>query len=147
MAETIINSEQSLQAAIGELREAWGKSRYVRMILRAKKRSLDQNALAAVWYEQMAREDRQDDVLGHKGYCKLHHGVPILRAEDAEFREFYDGALKGLTYEQKREAMKFVPVTSRMSVPQLTAYLEAVHADYASRGVHLQFPAARGVAA
>jgi len=141
MAETIINSEPALQAAIGELREAWGKSKYVRMILRTRKRSLDQNALAAVWYEQMAREDRQDDALGHKAYCKLHHGVPILRAEDAEFRAFYDGALKGLTYEQKRTAMKYVPVTSLMTVEQLSKYLEAVHEDYAGRGVQLEFPA------
>lgn len=141
MSETIINSEPALQSAIGELREAFAKNRYVRMILRARKRSLDQNALAAVWYEQMAREDRQDDALGHKCYCKLHHGVPILRAEDAEFRAFYDTALKGLTYEQKREAMKFVPVTSRMDVTQLSKYLEAVHDDYGRRGVRLEFPA------
>lgn len=140
MAEIIINSEVSLQDAIGLLRETWHKNRYVRMVLKAKRRSLDQNALAAVWYEQMAREDRQDDSLGHKAYCKLHHGVPILRAEDEEFRQFYDGALKGLTYEQKREAMKFVPVTSIMSVEQLSKYLDAVHDDYTRRGVGLEFP-------
>lgn len=140
MAEIIINSEVSLQDAIGLLRETWQKNRYVRMVLKAKRRSLDQNALAAVWYEQMAREDRQDDALGHKAYCKLHHGVPILRAEDEEFRKFYDGALKGLTYEQKRDAMKFVPVTSIMSVEQLSKYLDAVHDDYTRRGVGLEFP-------
>lgn len=140
MAEIIINSEVSLQDAIGLLRETWQKNRYVRMVLKAKRRSLDQNALAAVWYEQMAREDRQDDALGHKAYCKLHHGVPILRAEDEEFRQFYDGALKGLTYEQKRDAMKFVPVTSIMSVEQLSKYLDAVHDDYTRRGVGLEFP-------
>lgn len=144
MAEIIINSEVSLQEAIGLLRETWAKNKYVRMVLKARKRSLDQNALAAVWYEQMAREDRQYDALGHKSYCKLHHGVPIMRAEDEEFRAFYDGALKSLTYEQKREAMKFVPVTSLMSVEQLSKYLEAVHEDYMLHGVHLNWPENRG---
>lgn len=146
MSEIIINSEPALQAAIGELRDLWGRNKYVRMVLRSRKRSLDQNALAAVWYEQMAREDRQHDALGHKCYCKLHHGVPILRAEDAEYRAFYDGAIKGLTYEQKLAAMKFLPVTSLMTTDQLSKYLEAVQADYSTRGVYVQFPEQRRAA-
>ena len=88
----------------------------------------------------MAREDKQEDELGHRCYCKLHHGVPILRAESPEFREFYDTAMRGLPYEQKREFMKFVPVTSLMTKEQLSKYLEAVQADYATRGIRLEFP-------
>lgn len=137
----IVNSEPSLQNAIGELREQFRTRKFLTVnVMHGKRRSLDQNAISHAWYQQMAREDRQDDEMGHKGYCKLHHGIPILRAEDAEFRAFYDGALKGLTYEQKREAMKYVPVTSLMTKPQLSKYLEAVQSDYATRGVHLEFP-------
>lgn len=141
MADWIANSEPALQAMIGDMRELWRQHKFLRVTAKVgRARSLDQNAISHAWYQQMAREDRQDDERGHKGYCKLHHGVPILRAEDAEFRAFYDGALKGLTYEQKREAMAFVPVTSLMTKPQLSKYLEAVQADYARRGVHLEFP-------
>jgi hypothetical protein len=140
MPELIINSAESLQTAIGELRETWAKHKYVRMILRAKRRSLDQNDISHVWYEQVARELREDDALGVKCYCKLHHGVPILRAEDAEFRDFYDAAIKGLTYEQKLAAMKYLPVTSLMSVDQGSRYLVAVQDDYRQRGVTLIFP-------
>lgn len=141
MAEFIINSSESLQNAIGELRETWSRNKYVRMILRAKKRSLDQNDIAHVWYEQVARELREDDALGVKRYCKLHHGVPLLRAEDSEFRAFYDAAIKGLSYEQKLEAMKYVPVTSRMTVDQGSRYLVSVQADFReNRGVILVFP-------
>lgn len=141
MTDWIANSEPALQTLIGDLREMWRQHKFLRVTAKAgKARSLDQNAISHAWYQQMAREDRQDDELGHKGYCKLHHGIPILRAEDAEFRAFYDGALKGLTYEQKREAMKYVPVTSLMTKPQLSKYLEAVQSDYATRGVHLEFP-------
>lgn len=141
MSEIIVNSEIALQSAIGQLRETWAKHKFVRVILRAKKRSLNQNALAAVWYEQMAREDRQYDALGHKSYCKLHHAVPILRAEDAEFRERYDSLIRSrFSYEEKLELMRWFPVTSLMSVDQLSRYLEAVRDDYARRGVFLEFP-------
>ena len=139
--ELIVNSEVALQSAIGELRESFRAHRFLRVTVRTgKARSLDQNAISHAWYQQVARELREDDELGWKAYCKLHHGVPILRAEDADFREFYDGALIGLTYEQKREAMKFVPVTSLMTKPQLSKYLEAVQADFRGKGVWLEFP-------
>jgi hypothetical protein len=142
MTDYTITSDIALQSAIGEIRETFRASGFVRMkVTTGRKRSLDQNAISHAWYQQMAREDRQDDELGHKAYCKLHHGVPILRMENEEFRAFYDAAVRGLTYEQKREAMKFVPVTSLMTKPQLSKYLEAVQADYHNRGVWLEFPA------
>ncbi len=103
-------------------------------------RSLDQNSLSHAWYEQLAQELKEDTALGWKAYCKLHHGVPILRAEDPEFREFYDGAVKGMPYERKLTAMKFLPVTSLMNKHQLSQYLEVVKADFAGRGVLLEFP-------
>ena len=140
MSEFVINSAEKLSEAIGLLRETWSKHKYVRMVLRAKRRSLDQNDISHVWYEQIVAELREDDALGVKCYCKLHHGIPILRAEDAEFREFYDRAIKGLTYEQKLTAMKYLPVTSLMSVDQGSRYLVAVQDDYRNRGVTLEFP-------
>lgn len=140
MSEFIINSSDKLSEAIGLLRETWNRHKYVRMVIRARRRSLDQNDISHVWYEQVARELRDDDALGVKCYCKLHHGVPILRAEDAEFRAFYDNAIKGLTYEQKLGAMKYLPVTSLMSVEQGSRYLVAVQDDYLQRGVALRFP-------
>jgi hypothetical protein len=102
------------------------------------KRTLDQNALLHAWMEQAALEIPDYDALGWKCYVKLHHGVPILRAEDEDFRAFYDGALKARTYEQKLEAMKFVPVTSLMKVPQMTRFMDAVQADFAKHGVILE---------
>lgn len=142
MSELIVNSETALQSAIGDLREMFRVHRFLRVkVKEGKARSLDQNAISHCWYDQMAREDRQHDTRGHRNYCKLHFGVPILRAEDADFRAFYDSALLGLTYEQKLAAMEFVPVTSQMTKPQLSKYLEAVQADYGNRGIYLQFPA------
>lgn len=141
MSEAIVNSEVALQRAIGDLREDWKQHKFLRLKWTAgAKRSLDQNSIAHVWYEQVARELREDDALGVKCYAKLHHGVPILRAEDTDFRAVYDAVIRPLPYELKLEAMKHWPVTSLMTKPQLSAFLEAVQADYRSRGVFLEFP-------
>lgn len=136
-----INSESALQSFIGDIRQLFGQHRYIKASVKTgKARSLDQNAISHTWYEQIARECREDDALGYKCYCKLHHGVPILRAEDEAFRTFYDEAIKGLSYEQKFQAMKFIPVTSLMTKPQLSKFLEAVKDDFFHRGVLLKFP-------
>jgi hypothetical protein len=141
MTALVINSDNSLQSVIGELREMYRQHRYVKVSAKAgKARSLDQNAISHAWYEQLARELREDDALGWKCYCKLHHGVPILRAEDEEFREAYDATIKGMTYEQKLKVMRMLPVTSLMTKPQLSKYLEAMQADFHRRGVRLEFP-------
>lgn len=136
-----IFSETGLQSVIGELRAEFKANGFVSVTIKAgKRRSLSQNDISHAWYEQLARELREDDALGHKCYCKLHHGVPILRAEDEDFRVAYDAAIKGLTYNQKLAVMKILPVTSLMKKAQLSKYLEAVQADFMSRGVMLAFP-------
>lgn len=144
MSAMVINSENSLQSAIGFLREQYIRYRFVRMNTKTgKDRSLPQNSFSHAWYGQLARELPEDDALGWKCYCKLHHGVPILRAEDEEFRETYDSAIKGLSYEQKLKVMRLLPVTSRMTKEQLSKYAEAVQMDFAQRGVRLEFPEAK----
>ncbi len=137
----IINSEASLMKGLGDIRELYRQHKFLRANVKAgKDRSLDQNAISHAWYQQLAMELREDDAMGWKCYCKLHHGVPILRAENDDFRAFYDRSIKGLSYEQKLQAMRFLPVTSLMTVKQLSAYLVAVQADFGGRGVFLMFP-------
>lgn len=141
MSSIVVNSERSLQLALGELRSQYAAHRYVKQTLKTgQSRSLDQNAISHAWYEQLAVELREDDAIGWKCYCKLHHGVPIMRAEDDDFRECYDRTLKALAYEQKLSVMKFFPVTSLMSKQQLSKYLEAIQADFRSKDVLLEFP-------
>lgn len=136
-----VNSEVSLQTAIGELRELWRAHKRLKVTVRTgEDRSLDQNALSHAFYEQVARELREDTAKGVKSFCKLHFGVPIMRAEDEDFRTAYDSAIKGLTYEQKLAVMGILPVTSLMTRGQLSQYLEAVQRHYEGRGVRLEFP-------
>ena len=141
MTTFVINGVTSLHLTLGELRSLFDRHKFLKITVRAgKDRSLDQNAISFAWYEQLARELKEENAMGWRCYCKLHHGVPILRADDEEFHQFYDAGLKKLDYEAKLAAMKFVPVTSLMTKQQLSAYLEAVQEDFRKRGVRLEFP-------
>lgn len=99
-----------------------------------------QNRLSHAWYSDLAQFDDSDNAGGWKCYCKLHHGVGIMRRDDTEFRTVYDEVIKGLTYEKKLHIMKILPVTSLMNTAQLNEYLEAVQVDFRDKGIHLMFP-------
>ncbi len=136
-----VNSDTALQQAIGDMRELYKVHKFVRVkMTTGKARSLDQNNLSHIWYEQVAQELREDTPLGVKCFCKLNHGIPILRAEDEGFREKYDSLVKGrFSYEEKLELMAWFPVTSLMNKDQLSQYLTAMQKGYAGR-VNLEFP-------
>lgn len=137
----IINSDESLQRAIGEIREQFRTREYLTVnVMHGKKRSLDQNAISHAWYQQVSNELREDTPLGVKCFCKLHFGIPILRAESDDFREKYDRAMKPMNYPDKLTLMEWFPVTSLMTTPQLSQYLEKVQDHYMRQGVHLEFP-------
>jgi len=107
-------------------------------------RSLDQNRLSQRWFSDVAHQlgDRtHEDV---RAYCKLHLGVPILRAENEAFRTSYDRTMKGLPYEDKLAAIKAfdLPVTRLMTVKQMTAFMDEMQRHWAERGVRLTDPEA-----
>lgn len=102
-------------------------------------RSGKQNRLSHLWYATRS----VDTGLGadeEKCYCKLMFGVPILIEEDEEFASFFDEALRGLPYDKLMEAMKFVPVTSIMTVKQMTRYLHDLDQASAEVGIILPRP-------
>jgi len=108
-----------------------------------KHRTNDQNKLQRRWMVEIATQlgDRTPEDV--RGYCKLHFGVPILRAENEAFRLTYDRLLKHRAYEEKIEFMKepiSLPITSIMTTRQKTAYLDAVHQFFSEEGVILTNP-------
>lgn len=96
----------------------------------------DKNATAeqnhGVWklYELIAMDYGDRTARDVMRECKLHHGVPILRRDDAEYRTAYDAAIKPLDYERKLIAMDFWPVTRQMRKWQKSEYLQAVQDQY-----------------
>lgn len=133
-------TELQLQNIIGEMRQMFKRSGFVEADIRDdKKRSLDQNGQAHVWYQQIANELREGTVLEVKCECKLTLGVPILRAESDDFRTEYDTLIKTrYSYEEKLRVMQWFPVTSLMTTDQLNQYLTAMQTAYAGR-VALEF--------
>lgn len=103
-------------------------------------RSLDQNRLQFLWAREAAeqRGDMTADEVRRE--WKLIHGVPILREESAEFREIYDTTIKHLPYVKKLIAMRFIPVTSEMKVPQMVRYLDTIQRECAEQGIRLTDP-------
>lgn len=141
MTTVYVNSEPSLSKLIGDLRELWREHKFLRISIKAgKDRSLDQNAIAHAWFSQIANELREQTALQVKAECKLTIGVPILRAEDEDFRKFYDNSIRLMTYEDKLAAMSFLPVTSLMTVKQLSQFLVGMQETYRKRDVALEFP-------
>jgi hypothetical protein len=115
-----------------------GKRPVVQLV--PEKRSLDQNAMFYALYQQIAEQKQDESIEDIRRHCKLHHGVPILRGEDQQFREFYDKSLKPLDYEFKLDSMKFVPVTSLFSKDQGSRYIDEIIREYSQQGLCLVHP-------
>lgn len=144
MSKHILNSEVGLQSFIGTIRELWHSRRYLEVSVKeGKGRSVEQNAVMHGWFGQVARELREDDARGVKRFCKLHFGVPILRAEDDDFREAYDRVIRPLEYCDKLVAMDILPVTSVMTTIQLDRCMTDIQDHYRPRGVTLEYPKER----
>lgn len=88
-------------------------------------RSLDQNALIYAAYADISRQ-QEEPLIDVRRRCKLHYGVPILRAHCEEFRSIYDRVLKPQPYEAKLLLMDWVKVTSDMKKPQATEYIDTL---------------------
>jgi len=136
----IVNSDVLLELAITLLREEYALNKYIVVEYSVgKQRSIPQNSLIYALYAEIARQQEGEDTQTIMRYCKLTLGVPILRAVDEQFRAFYDKSVRmTLSYEEKLEAMDFIPVTSLMKTKQGTKYIDSVIEHYAANGVHIQ---------
>ena len=103
-------------------------------------RSGEQNALQWLWATEVAAQigNQAADV---QAEWKLKIGVPILRADDPDFRAAYDQAVRPLPYADKIEIMKhFFPVTSLMKVRQMCRFLDQVERQCLGMGLRLTQP-------
>lgn len=105
-------------------------------------RSSDQNRLQWLWMGQIADQLGDRTKAETQAYCKLTFGIPILYAESEKFRYVYDLTIRNLTYEEKLKVLEgpLFAVTSEMSVPQMTEYLDRVGEHFRNQGVELTEP-------
>lgn len=141
MTERVINSAQDLELWITFLR---GKKRPLTVSATdGRHRSVEQNKLQRLWCIEVSEQLGDHTPEEVRAISKLQIAVPILRAEDEEFREAYDAALKGLPYEVKLACMKEpidMPVTRRMNVSQKKRFLDEMHRFWSEQGVQLTDP-------
>lgn len=112
-------------------------------VAKGRPRSTKQNRLQRQWINEAAEQLGDESAEEKRGYCKLVFGVPILRAEDEEFREAYDTHVKGLPYESKLACMMEpidFPVTRRMKTAQKKQYLDRMWDHFTGLGVRLTDP-------
>lgn len=100
------------------------------------RRSIDQNRMQRKWLQEA---EAQGDMTAeeYRAYCKLHFGVPILRAENEHFRELYDEKVKPFSYEMKLQFMAEpwdFPVTRLMTKGQKSKYLSDIRNHFISMG-------------
>ena len=132
-----INSQDSLSSFIGKVRELFKTQRYLEVSIkeRGKHRSINQNFVSHGWYKKVSVEEGEYTPEDVKCLCKLHFGLPILRADDEEYNAACEKVIDPLPYESKIEAMRYFPCTSLMTTKQKSLYMQHVQAHYAGRVV------------
>jgi hypothetical protein len=104
-------------------------------------RSIPQNSISHAWYNEIAETLGDRTPLEAKCESKAWCGIPIMLAEDQDFREQYESLIKGrFTVEEKLKLMRWFPVTSLMEKPQFAQYLEAMREHWGKAGVTLLYP-------
>ena len=103
-------------------------------------RSTAQNNLMWKWASEVEQQTQQETAEEVQRRWKLDHGVPILCGDDPAYRQFCRAALGPLNYEQRKKAMKFIPVTSEMKVKQMVRFMDAVERECLEQGIVLTQP-------
>lgn len=114
-------------------------------IAKGAPRSSNQNRLQRLWLQELEEQGDQT-AEEYRGYCKLHLGVPILRAENEEFRVAYDKIVRPLSYEDKLKIMMVpldLPCTRIMSSEQKKRYLDSMYQHFVGLGFRLTEPERR----
>ena len=112
-------------------------------ITKGKHRSPAQNRLQRQWINEITEQLGEYSAEDYRAFCKLHFGVPILRAESDEFCESYDRLIRPMSYEDKLGIMRLpldFPVTRLMTTKQKTQYLDEIYRHFTEHGVLLTRP-------
>lgn len=146
MTEKIsVNCQAKLSEAITMLARLYRDKKFVVVSMRpGKDRTLDQNALWFAMYERIAKSTEMGDIEDVRRYCKLHLGVPIMRAGCAEFRTGWAESFIHLDYDVKLRLMgpcamfgpDGFPVTRLFDRAQGCQYTDRIVEEFSARGVH-----------
>jgi hypothetical protein len=103
-------------------------------------RTLDQNALQFKWATEIACQRGDVEPIEVQHEFKLDIGVPILREDDAVFNGFCGKVLDPLTREQQIKSMKYIAISSVMTVKQMSRFMDQIQRTYSQEGFRLTQP-------
>lgn len=107
------------------------------------KRTLSQNALLHMWFDEIAKHHGDRSATEVKGECHHEWGLTI-RLRDPQFAWIWDRTGAHLTYEQQCRllASEALGVSSKMSKAELSEYMDAMRRHYDEIGIRLTDPEA-----
>lgn len=109
-------------------------------------RSDAQNRMIHKWFRDIEQQVEGESFYDIKAYCNLTYGRPILARDDPEWDAVFGFLFDVLTMEKKLKAVRKldVPFTRRMSVDQLSEYMDQMMRDYIEMGIRLTDPELQG---
>lgn len=122
------------------IRRQWSAGKTPTLMEMQADRTSSQNSMFYALYRDIAAALEDKTLIEVKRECKLRYGVAIRKAADPEWSEWYDQAIKPMTYEQKLFLMDDYPITSAFSKQQGSDYISSILADYARMGVPIPDP-------
>jgi hypothetical protein len=107
-----------------------------------KDRTGAQNNLVHKWFADIAKQKGDESAAEIKALCNLTYGRPILDRDDEEWKAAFGYIFDSLSHAAKLKAMRVldVPITRRMSVVQLSEYMDQMARDYREQGFRLTDP-------
>ena len=117
-------------------------------------RSLSQNSTVHMWFADVAKHFGDRDYIRVKAECNAQFGVPI-RIREPLFAWVWENSLGKLDHEKQvafferqyrleksgdEDEGEIFYMTSKMSKPQMTEYMNAMSRTYSEMGVQLRWP-------
>lgn len=111
---------------------------YTVSVAKGDKRSTNQNALLHKWFGEIALQIPGDTLIGVKGRCHRKYGLPI-KMQDPQFAWVWEQTGAKLNYEKQCSylASGVLNISSGMTKPQLSQYMDEMQRDYEDQGVIL----------
>lgn len=111
-------------------------------VTKGARRSLPQNSTFHAWTGQIAAETGQSATEA-KAEIKLRYGLPIMEAENQAWVAEWEPLYGPLSYAQRLKLFEVLPLTSKMTTPQMAALMNEVQREYRAQGIALLDPEAR----
>ena len=133
-----LHNEHQLNAFCETIHMMWQAGRKPTVAFLGDDRTTSQNALWNSLYGTIAAQSDDKSTLDVRRECKLYYGIPILRASNPEFCDWYDKSIKPMNLEDKLLLMTYMDVTSLFTKDQGTEYINTIITEYIKQGFQLE---------